>query len=186
MKIYTKGGDKGRTSLVGGARIAKSDPRIEAYGTLDELTAQLGYFYDMYLSQTVYAPQMAQIVSRVMDAAAVLATPEGVERTCTIEQQQIEQLEQWIDLLSADLPRLTSFTLPMGAPSISFANVCRTVCRRAERAIVRVEANDHATLMAQIYINRLSDYLYVLGRQLGVDSRAAEILWSASLDMTKK
>ncbi|MEG2646935.1 MAG: cob(I)yrinic acid a,c-diamide adenosyltransferase [Mucinivorans sp.] len=186
MKVYTKGGDKGRTSLVGGERISKSDPRIEAYGTLDELTAALGYFYDLYVCESPYADQMQIIVSRVMDCAAILATPAGSTSRVRIEQSSTVELETWIDQITPQLPAIESFTLPMGAAAMSYANVCRTICRRAERAVVRVMIDDRASHEAQIYINRLSDYLYVLGRAMAIKSGATEILWRAKLEMAKK
>ncbi|MEG2727863.1 MAG: cob(I)yrinic acid a,c-diamide adenosyltransferase [Mucinivorans sp.] len=181
MKVYTKSGDKGHTSLVGGHRIAKSDPQIEAYGTLDELTAHLGFFYDQHLIDTPYAEQVQVIVSRVMDCAAVLATPFGVASRVKVDQKSIEELEGWIDQIQETLPALSNFTLPLGCAAMSYANVCRTVARRGERAVVRVMTDDAGMHLAQVYINRLSDYLYVLGRVLAIENGAAEILWRAKL-----
>lgn len=181
MKVYTKGGDAGRTSLVGGARVEKSDPRLEAYGTLDELLANLGFFHDSFLVDTPHSQDMQWIGSRVMDAAAVLATPDGVEVCCPISTAAVERLEMAIDTMSEGLPELRNFTLPLGCAAMSYANVCRTVCRRAERAIIRAEVSGQAALGVQVFVNRLSDYLYVLGRRLAFDGGAGDILWLAGL-----
>lgn len=180
MKVYTKGGDKGRTSLVGGARISKADLRVEAYGTLDELTAFLGLLHDQYLSDTPYATPLQQALGTVMDAAAVLAGAEG-----QIPASAIEALEQQIDHWSGSLPALQHFTLPLGYAPTSATHVCRTVCRRAERAVVRLKEENQALGSVQIYLNRLSDWLYVLGRRLNQEG-GAEVLWRSNLELSKK
>lgn len=180
MKVYTKGGDKGRTSLVGGDRISKADLRVEAYGTLDELTAFLGLLHDQYLFDTPYATSVQQVLGTVMDAAAVLAGAEG-----RIPASAIETLENQIDGWSAELPALQHFTLPLGYAPTSAAHVCRTVCRRAERAIVRLEEQSEAIQSVQITLNRLSDWLYVLGRRLN-QGQGEEVLWHSNLELSKK
>lgn len=179
MKIYTRGGDKGRTSLVGGQRVSKNEPRVEAYGTLDELIAHLGYLHDAFLASTPYADQLETIISRVMDCAAVVATPCEVVSKCSVSEASIQQLEVWIDQMSANLPVLENFTLPVGLPAMSYANICRTVCRRSERVMVGIEGQNLAPVMS--YINRLSDYLYALGRKMVHEAGVDEILWRKDL-----
>lgn len=181
MKLYTKGGDKGRTSLVGGERVSKSDPRVEAYGTLDELTAHIGYLRDMYLKETAWSAQVLEIMSRLMDCAAIVATPANEPQRVRLSHSSIIKLEEWIDAISETLPKLENFTLPTACPAMSYTNVCRTVCRRLERAIVNLGIDQNMETTAQ-YINRLSDYLYALGRALTYQNGADEILWIASKD----
>ena len=182
MKIYTKGGDRGRTSLVGGLRVEKSDLRVEAYGTLDELTAALGRLHDLYLVDTEYAVPMQHAVARTMDCGAVCAGAEG-----QIPAAATEELERQIDRWSEALPPLEHFTLPLGYAPTSEAHLCRTVCRRAERAVVRTGLEELESV--QVYLNRLSDWLYVLGRTLMHEAEgrgAEEVLWHSNLELTKK
>lgn len=178
IKLYTKGGDKGRTSLIGGERVAKSDPRVEAYGTLDELTSHIGYLRDMYLQDTEWSAQVLEIMSRLMDCGAIVATPTCGITKAKLTEESIDNIEGWIDAISDTLPALENFTLPTGCPSMSYANVCRTICRRAERAIVRLGIDESLDLTAR-YVNRLSDYLYALGRALTIKDGAIETLWIA-------
>lgn len=183
MKIYTRTGDQGTTSLVGGSRTSKSDPRIEAYGTVDELMAHIGYLHDI-LPDTcrTWGDDLLQVLDRLMSCAALLATAEeGVAKKMPqIEQADIEWLEKRTDAMLRGLDELRHFTLPCGNPALSYSHVCRTVCRRAERETVR--AADRYTISASVmgYINRLSDYLYALGRRLGADLGAEDIRWIAS------
>ncbi len=180
MKIYTKTGDKGTTALIGGRRVSKAHLRIEAYGTLDELTAHLGY-----LASTAFTlpedirEELCEIVSRVMDCSAIVASEdETLAKLPSITQLHIEELEKGCDRLLEGLPMLTHFTLPIGAKEMSYSHVCRTVTRRAERAMVRADENDENIPSETMrYINRLSDYLYALGRHLSHLNGEKDVLW---------
>lgn len=180
MKIYTKTGDKGTTALIGGRRVSKAALRIEAYGTLDELTAHLGY-----LASTAFTlpegirEELSEIISRVMDCSAIAASEdETLAKLPSITPEHILHLEKACDRLLEGLPQLTHFTLPIGAKEMSYCHVCRTVARRAERAMVRAVENDESIPSeAMQYINRLSDYLYALGRHLSYLSGQKEVLW---------
>jgi cob(I)alamin adenosyltransferase len=171
MKIYTKKGDSGTTSLIGGERVSKADPRVEAYGTVDELAAHLALLGDMMRPDARLEP-MADAIDAIqkdlMTIEAQLATGRGGEgKVSPLPVGAIARLEGEIDAMSAGLPSIEGFTLPGGHPIISQSHICRTVCRRAERAAVRANASE-AT--AAGYLNRLSDWLYVSGR------KAVEIL----------
>lgn len=181
MKIYTRRGDDGTTSLVGGTRITKGSLRIEAYGTLDELTANIGFLASNFELKPDVRAQLEEILSRVMDCAAIVASEDTtIVKLPQISQKQIEHLEAWCDYLLDGLPQLQNFTLPIGAPAMAYAHVCRTVARRAERAIVRaVGAGDAIPAEVRGYINRLSDYLYALTRRLSAESHTPDVLWRA-------
>lgn len=188
MKIYTKTGDNGTTSLVDGHRVSKAQPRIEAYGTLDELTANLGFLLSNFLIdhrpnslKADLIDQVEQIVSRVMDCAAIVATQDvTITKLPKITEQNITQLENWCDELLETVPAVRNFTLPVGSAEMSYTHICRTVARRAERAMVRaVEQGEPIPTVTIRYINRLSDYLYALGRYLTAQSGVPERLWRA-------
>ncbi|MGB1308323.1 MAG: cob(I)yrinic acid a,c-diamide adenosyltransferase [Oceanihabitans sp.] len=185
MKVYTKTGDKGTTALFGGTRVPKHHIRIESYGTVDELNAHIGLVRDQAI-QDLYKNALAHIQDRLFAVGAILATdPEkailknGKERLNIpkISAENIEYLEQQIDSMNESLPPMTHFILPGGHQTVSFCHIARCVCRRAERLttalneISPIEAN---TLM---YLNRLSDYLFVLARKLSYDLQADEVKW---------
>ncbi len=181
MKIYTRTGDSGKTALVGGRRISKADLRIEAYGTLDELTAHLGFLASSNFSlKDDIQSQLQEIISRVMDCAAIVASEdETLEKLPKIAAEHISALEKWCDELLDGLPQLRYFTLPIGTGEMSYSHVCRTVARRAERAMVRAVDNDeHIPEDTMKYINRLSDYLYALSRHLAHSSGLSDVLWN--------
>ncbi len=185
MKIYTRTGDSGTTALVGGSRVSKASYRIEAYGTLDELTATLGYLCSGHFSgMAAHRKELTEIISRVMDCSAIVASQDDmIEKLPKIDSSDIERLEIWCDRLLDGLPEIRHFTLPIGSAEMSYASVCRTVARRAERAMVRADNHQQAINQeAMIYINRLSDYLYALSRRLAFDSGEPEVLWSAKRD----
>lgn len=180
MKLYTKTGDSGTTALVSGQRVSKASLRIEAYGTIDELTAHLGYLHDILPNEFgAQKSQLLEILSRTMDCAALMASTDlTIVKLPRIEASHIETLEKWSDELMEGLPVLKKFTLPAGAPSVSYAHICRTVARRAERACIRLnEAEKTADQNALIYLNRLSDYLYAVTRKLSVVILGHEIVW---------
>ena len=185
MKIYTKTGDDGTTSLFGGTRVKKSNLRIDSYGTIDELNAYIGLIKDQEISAALQEA-LLKVQNDLFTLGAMLATPaeketlkNGKERLNIpkIDGTSILFLENEIDKLEQDLPQMTHFILPGGHQSVSFCHLARCVCRRAERLCV--ELNDQEPIENDIlkYINRLSDYLFVLARKLSKDLLVAEIEW---------
>jgi cob(I)alamin adenosyltransferase len=181
MKIYTKTGDKGKTSLFTGRRVSKHHLRIESYGTVDELNSYIGLIKD-------HAPEgedlslLHRIQDRLFTIGSILATePEKAEDTRfkipKIAEEDILALEESMDKMNEALPEMTHFVLPGGHPTVSFCHVGRTVCRRAERRITGL--NDEQTVDDKVlkYINRLSDYLFVLSRYWGKKVNANEVKW---------
>jgi cob(I)alamin adenosyltransferase len=174
MRVYTKTGDKGTTALIGGERVSKADPRVEAYGSVDELAAHLALLGDMMRNEgrlAHLADAIDTIQGDLMTVEALLATGTGAEsRVTPLPPDTITRLENEIDAMSADLPPVKGFTLPGGHPIISQSHVCRTVCRRAERAVVRIGGETggmtDGEAASQQYLNRLSDWLYVAGRRI--------------------
>lgn len=180
MKIYTKGGDAGSTCLIGGERVSKYDPRVEAYGTIDELTAQTGMLRDMLSAAGVkeFNEDLLTILRTLMQTESLMAIGEGGEgKVNDIAESAIYGLERRIDEISALLPPIQNFTLPGGNVVVSQAHICRTVCRRAERVAYRAAAEHEVSRNALIYLNRLSDYLYVLGRRVAMILQTEELLW---------
>ena len=181
MKIYTKTGDGGTTSLIGGERVAKCGLRVEAYGSVDELTAFMALLADE-LSDDERTSQLVEELQRVesqlMTVAALFAVGKGGEgRVAPIAEERIAELEQSIDRLSAEIPAITKFTIPGGHRAVSMCHVCRTVCRRAERAALRAQEVVAIDAHAMKYLNRLSDYLYTLGRVVTERLKVEERLW---------
>jgi cob(I)alamin adenosyltransferase len=181
MKVYTKTGDKGTTSLIGGERVAKCDCRVEAYGTVDELTAFTALLADKLQSDEAYTAEVAflrRIESQLMTVAALLAVGEGGEdKVGKLQSATIEEMEQAIDSMQEALPQITKFTIPGGDERLSLAHVCRTICRRAERQALRAAENCNIEEQVIVYLNRLSDYFYLLGRTITHRSNVEEILW---------
>ncbi|MEG2614264.1 MAG: cob(I)yrinic acid a,c-diamide adenosyltransferase [Alistipes sp.] len=181
MKIYTKTGDQGMTSLVGGERVFKTDERVEAYGTVDELTAFTAILADYLRGDVALAGQVAElnhILSQLMTVAALLATGQGGEtKTAPVRAETIAWIEERIDAMQAALPPITKFTIPGGHIAVSECHVCRTICRRAERAALRADQAHAVDASALVYLNRLSDYFYLLGRTLTEHFAVEEILW---------
>lgn len=181
MKVYTKTGDWGETSLIGGSRVPKTDERVEAYGTVDELGAFTALLADHLrddaaLSETV--DDLNRILSRLMTVEALLAADErGREKLLPLSEGSVSWLEGRIDALQATLPAIDKFTIPGGHPAVSLSHVCRTVCRRAERAALRADAACGTDATALVWLNRLSDYFYVLGRMLTRHFGVEETLW---------
>ena len=175
MKVYTKGGDKGSTSLIGGERVSKCDVRVEAYGTVDELTAFTALLADKLAGCVA---ELRRIESQLMTVQALLAVGDGGEgKVAPLPAEAAQYLEHAIDAMQEHLPAITKFTIPGGDERISMCHVCRTVCRRAERAALRAAAQHKVDADVLIYLNRLSDYFYVLGRAVTVAVGAEEILW---------
>ena len=181
MKVYTKTGDKGTTSLVGGQRVPKNHPRLEAYGTVDELLAQIAYLRDNLPERPpfeTYRQTLLDVLDHLMRLSARLAT-EGDARKYlpAFGVGQVDFLEREIDTIQAALRPIDKFTLPGGHPAVSLCHICRTVCRRSERRVLSL-ADEHTVDPCVVpYINRLSDYLYVLGRKLSDDFGVKESYW---------
>ena len=181
MKLYTKGGDNGRTSLIGGERVSKSDARVEAYGTADELQANIAYLADMMAREEVLAPYVEdcrRICSLLMTGCSLLAVGENCDcKLPQITDADIEWLEGRIDALQADLKPIEYFTIPGGCALSSFCHICRTVCRRAERRAVEAAECYAVSDSLLILLNRMSDYLYALCRTITERLEAEEVLW---------
>ena len=181
MKVYTKQGDKGFTSLIGGERVKKCDMRVEAYGTVDELTAFTALLADKLAEDsrfTASVDELRHIESHLMTVAALLAIGEGGEdKVAHLNNNTASYLEEAIDKMQAQLPAITKFTIPGGDERISLCHVCRTVCRRAERAALRVQEQSRVDAEVLVYLNRLSDYFYLLGRSVTHKTHTEEILW---------
>ncbi|MFC2086769.1 cob(I)yrinic acid a,c-diamide adenosyltransferase [Bacteroidota bacterium] len=182
MKIYTKTGDSGHTSLIGGARVPKYDIRIEAYGTIDELISYIGLLRDQKIDK-IYAEFLLTIQDKLMTCASILAVQgEGFEdRIPKIHENDIENIEKEIDTLSEQLPPLTNFLLPGGHEIISFCHIARNVCRRAERVAIKANEISQFNTNVIVYLNRLSDYLFVLARKITIDLNVVEFTWQAKL-----
>lgn len=185
MKIYTRTGDKGKTSLFGGTRVPKYHLRIESYGTIDELNAYLGLLRDQEIDKHT-SEVLFKIQHELFTLGAMLATPpekellkSGKERLAIekINDEKVTFLESEMDTMNESLPPMTHFILPGGNNTVSFCHIARCICRRAER--ITTQLSDESELNPQIlmYLNRLSDYLFVLARKLTLDTKAEEIKW---------
>jgi|YelNatPaOPRAMG01_1025707.scaffolds.fasta_scaffold02334_8 cob(I)alamin adenosyltransferase len=182
MKIYTKTGDGGETGLFGGRRVSKADPRVEAYGAVDELNAHLGWAAAL-LNEAELHQALRSIQSDLLTVGADLATPPGLDaalasRTVSLAAGASVRLEALIDRWDAELPPLKHFILPGGSPASAVLHVCRAVCRRAERAVVRLEAGSPVNPEVVVYLNRLSDLLFVLARWVNAKRGVSEPVWS--------
>ncbi len=175
MKIYTKTGDSGETSLFGGARVRKDDARIEAYGTVDELNSAIGIARATW--QSDFDPQLHAIQSDLFDIGAHLASP-GTSRFEGPKPARIAALEQSIDAMESQLTPLKTFILPGGSLAAAQLHVARTVCRRAERLVVALRDEDVATKSSIAYLNRLSDFLFVAARLANLQRGVADVPWA--------
>lgn len=181
MKVYTKTGDEGTTSLLGGTKVAKNDLRIEAYGTVDELNAYLGLIADQEA-----ADDQKELIRRIQDRLFVvgsqLANDPGRShfKVPTLNEKDVEALENSIDEMEKLLEPLTNFILPGGHPANSMSHVARCVCRRAERRVVELNERAPVDPLMLKYLNRLSDWLFVLGRHISRITRSPEVLWHAT------
>ncbi|MDR2626560.1 MAG: cob(I)yrinic acid a,c-diamide adenosyltransferase [Dysgonamonadaceae bacterium] len=177
--VYTGTGDKGTTSLVGGQRVAKTHPRLEAYGTIDELNSFLGLLItDVDDAETTHVLQFIQ--HKLFSAGSYLATDTThttLKAESRITPENIQRLEQSIDRIDHELPRMTGFVLPGGCRSAALAHVCRTVCRRAERQIYQLAEEVEIDELILIFMNRLSDLLFVIARRECVRKNKHEIIW---------
>ena len=182
--IYTKTGDAGTTSLVGGTRVPKTHVRLESYGTIDELNANLGLLCT-YLKDERDIRLMQKIQYNLFAVGSYLATDQNVTQlnnASVVTVADIEELEQEMDYMDSILPPLCAFVLPGGARSAAICHICRTVCRRAERQILTVAETCEVSPEVRKYVNRLSDYLFVLSRKLNLSENKAEIFWNKSCE----
>ncbi|HEV3111298.1 MAG TPA: cob(I)yrinic acid a,c-diamide adenosyltransferase [Candidatus Binataceae bacterium] len=190
-KIYTRGGDKGMTSLVGGARVPKESGRLEAYGTIDELNSLVGivrtfaadYRERLGDDYAWYSEMLRRIQNQLFDVGSELATPADVEYDGMhrMGEEEVEQLEREIDRMNEQLEDLKSFTLPGGGKLNAFLHLARTVCRRAERICWAVKRDEQISDPVIIYINRLSDHLFVQSRWISKRLGEDEFLWDRGL-----
>jgi len=182
LKIYTKVGDKGTTSLIGGTKVLKSDLRIEAYGTVDELNSYIGLCNDL-LTDEHSQKVLKEIQDRLFTIGSELACDPDKKINMPIpdlHESDIQLLEKEMDEMDKELPVMKNFILPGGSPSVSFMHVARCVCRRAERCCVNLMENGGEVNPLIIkYINRLSDYLFMLARYTGMKNNTPEITWKA-------
>jgi cob(I)alamin adenosyltransferase len=182
MKIYTKTGDAGKTSLIGGTKVLKSDPRIEAYGTVDELNSHIGLVSD-FCDDDHAKNILKEIQDRLFTIGSELACDPNKKVNMPIpdlHESDVQLLEQEMDTMDQELPVMKNFILPGGLPAVSFMHVARCVCRRAERCCVNLKENGNEVNPLIIkYINRLSDYLFMLARYTGMRNKAPEITWKA-------
>lgn len=178
MKIYTKKGDSGTTQLIGGTRVLKSHQSVEAYGTIDELNSYIGLVRDQEIGMK-RKEILVEIQDRLFTIGALLASDpdkKGMQLP-TIQVKDVEKLEHEIDLMNKTLPEMRSFILPGGHTTVSFCHLARCVCRRAERLTIDLSDNTLQKKLILKYLNRLSDYLFVLSRYLSNELEAEEIPW---------
>ncbi|MDN3669881.1 cob(I)yrinic acid a,c-diamide adenosyltransferase [Echinicola jeungdonensis] len=176
MKVYTKSGDKGTTSLLGGERVSKGDLRIEVYGTVDELNAFLGLIRDYEESQN-RKTFLKSIQDKLFTIGADLANRDKQAKNPVILEKDITELEKAIDEMEEVLPPLKKFILPGGHPLVSYCHIARTVCRRAERRVISLNEQEQVAEAIIKYLNRLSDYLFVLGRMISKELNTEEVTW---------
>lgn len=178
MKVYTKTGDKGTTALIGGTRVAKHHLRIDSYGTVDELNSYIGLIRDQQINEQ-YKTILKEIQDRLFTVGASLASDPQKSKMVIpdLHESDIELLEKEMDKMNDELPSLRHFVLPGGHTTVSFCHLGRTVCRRAERLVVELAEDGTVNELVIKYLNRLSDYLFVLGRKLAKDLNAEEYIW---------
>ncbi|MCF8365586.1 MAG: cob(I)yrinic acid a,c-diamide adenosyltransferase [Bacteroidales bacterium] len=181
FKIYTKTGDKGETSLIGGTRVPKFHERIEAYGTLDELNSFIGLIRDQDIDE--HSKEMLiEIQDRIFTAESLLAQDTDrppLRKLPQIIEDDVVKLELEIDKMNETLPPLSNFVLPGGHPVVSYCHIARTICRRAERFTLKLSQKYDVDELVIKYLNRLSDYLFVLSRKMTIDFNAIETPWKA-------
>lgn len=180
MKIYTKTGDKGETSILGGKRLPKSHLRIEAYGTVDELNSHVGLVKDQEVNQK-RQDLLLNIQNQLFIIGSILATdPEKSNvKIPSLYEKDIQVLEEAIDAMNEEIPPLTNFVLPGGHPAISFGHLARTVCRRAERNTIALSLEEKVDELIIQYLNRLSDYFFTLCRKMHQELDIPEIPWKS-------
>ncbi len=178
-RIYTRGGDRGETSLGDGSRVPKIDCRVGAFGAVDELNSHLGLLLAGDLPEG-FRPPLERIQNELFDVGSDLCVPflpDPAEQRLRVTQQQVDELERLCDRFNAKLPELRSFVLPGGSRAASQLHVCRTVCRRAERDALLADRNQGVNPLVLAYLNRLSDFLFILARAANAASGRDEPLW---------
>ncbi len=179
FKIYTKTGDDGSTGLVGGTRVKKYHIRLEAYGTIDELNSYLGLVHSFDMEQEV--KDLIQFIQhKLFTIGSKLASDERGEKVTShlsIEKEDIQRLEKSIDRFEENLPELSNFILPVGNQLVGFCHVSRTVCRRAERKIVELSEQEPVSVNIKLFVNRLSDLLFIMARKFAFDNNLKETPW---------
>ena len=178
MKIYTKTGDKGQTSLIGGTRVPKHHIRIESYGTVDELNSFIGLIRDQEIEE-IHKNTLAEIQDRLFTIGSSLASDPNKSKMKIPDllDTDIIFLEKEIDRMNDELPEMRSFILPGGHTTVSYCHLARCVCRRAERNTTQLAETEFVANLVQQYLNRLSDYLFVLARMVAKELKIAEIAW---------
>lgn len=180
FKIYTKTGDRGETALFGGRRLSKSHLRIEAYGTVDELNSHLGLLRD-YQSGHHIREFLHGVQSQLFSIGSILASdPEKELPIPTLSEAEVESLEKAMDQMGSALPELKNFILPGGHPTVSQCHITRCVCRRAERLVVALAAIESVPAIVITFLNRLSDYLFMLARWTAKELEVKEIIWKGN------
>ena len=182
MKIYTKTGDKGLTSLIGGTRVPKSSLRIDCYGTVDELNSHIGLVRDQEVN-AARRPLLKEIQDRLFTIGSALAADpdKSKMKLPDLLATDVTLLEEEMDRLNLDLPELRAFILPGGHPAVSHTHVARCVCRRAERMVIHLSEDSFVAELVVVYLNRLSDYLFVLSRAMAHELGVEEVTWKARL-----
>jgi cob(I)alamin adenosyltransferase len=182
MKIYTKTGDQGETSLIGGTRVPKYHLRIEAYGTVDELNSWIGLIRDQEMT-TSNKELLLEIQDRLFTIGSLLASDpdKSKMKLPVLHQQDIDLLEQEMDKMEENLPPLKSFILPGGHSTVSYIHIARCVCRRTERLVVHLSDDNVIDSKISIYLNRLSDFLFMLGRFMAKELNVPETPWNARM-----
>lgn len=176
-KIYTLTGDKGTTALVGGSRVSKDDVRVETYGTIDELNANIGLLAHNTKLEKAEHRLLIKIQNKLFNIGAYLANPRPDATLNGLTHEDVEQIEQKIDELTAELPPMAGFLLPGGSRLSAVCDVCRTVTRRAERRVVTLARNASVDPLVLQYLNRLSDFFFTFARYNNVTNQVAEVLW---------
>jgi cob(I)alamin adenosyltransferase len=178
MKIYTKKGDKGETSLIGGKRVKKSHARLHAYGTVDELNSYVGLLNDSIEDKKI-SNELLDIQDRLFTLGSLLAaTPDSKMILPSLDESDIKYLETSIDTMNEELPEMRSFVLPGGHKTVSICHITRTICRRAERWTIALTEDETIDPLIPAYLNRLSDYFFVLARYMSKILNVSENPWN--------
>jgi cob(I)alamin adenosyltransferase len=182
MKIYTRTGDQGTTALFGGKRVSKADLRIDTYGTVDELNSWIGLLRDQDVN-TKRKDFLVQIQDRLFTIGSILATEPGNTKVKipSLSVDDVHALERAIDSMDSELPPMKSFILPGGNQSVSFCHITRTVCRRSERLVIALNTHESVDALVIQYLNRLSDYLFVLARKMALELNVADTPWKPKM-----
>ena len=182
LKIYTKTGDKGQTSLLGGTRVPKNHIRIEAYGTVDELNSWIGLLRDSVMDEHT-KEILIEVQDRLFTMGSSLASDpvKSKVKIPHLSEDDITVFEKEIDTMDAQLPQMKNFVLPGGHQTVSYCHVTRCVCRRAERRVIHLAENEPVDELVIKYLNRLSDYLFMLARKLTQDLKATEVPWKPKM-----